>query len=406
MKRSTLNKIVHDLLFEDVAYGIYDRPAYVGATDDDESDPEFEPTLTPDVPLKPTEQMANQLTGDRPPIEDEDYIPTSVADLSHAASSIAQLVPGDQIEYFYRQLHKVLDAATSQKNKKEAPDLEKDSSEEETPLDPKNEAMLREAGWDDDYGDSSSDAYGNQWDEEGMSEWDPAAEEMAQEQPSPEANQGAYSLEQIADEFGFSGAPGARQNIDKILGKMQYFATKLKKSDVSALQDRAVESFIEEMQKSNLIDPEDVVELQQSPGVVKGLDSFRFFFVSAFVLPAYQEIHRDARKNIEAEMLRMSVPEKMQQMILNQATGGSTRNPDAIAKKLEKVAMELKMSPEEKQKIAMSIKDGFSNLVKLSEPAEDLVQRSLAKYDSYAPGKKKSILSQALNATSEFQEEL
>ena len=102
MKRKTLDKIVNDILFEDVAYGIYDRPGL-----DSESDPEFEPTIEPDVPLKPTEMMASQLADERPPIEDEDYIPTSLSDLSNAASAIAQLVPNSQIEIFKNCSHNV-----------------------------------------------------------------------------------------------------------------------------------------------------------------------------------------------------------------------------------------------------------------------------------------------------------
>ena len=102
-------------LFEDVAhrqataYGIYDRPGPTDAADED-----FDPTIPDEVPLKPTEMMSSQLATERPPIEDEDFEPENLSQLSKSAAAIAQLVPGDQVKFFYKELHKLLDTATEQ----------------------------------------------------------------------------------------------------------------------------------------------------------------------------------------------------------------------------------------------------------------------------------------------------
>ena len=60
-------------------------------------------------PIKPTSQMATQLSVSAPPVHDEDYIPGTKEELASSAAFISKEVPFSQIEYFYRQLHYLLD---------------------------------------------------------------------------------------------------------------------------------------------------------------------------------------------------------------------------------------------------------------------------------------------------------
>jgi len=62
-------------------------------------------------PIEPVPQMSVQLSINAPPVEDPDYVPGSIPELKAAASRISQEVPSDQAEYFYRELHKLLDSA-------------------------------------------------------------------------------------------------------------------------------------------------------------------------------------------------------------------------------------------------------------------------------------------------------
>ena len=64
-----------------------------------------------DEPITPSPQMAVQLSANQPPVNDPEYIPVSVDELSRSASVIANEVPQDQIDFFYRQLHRLLDAS-------------------------------------------------------------------------------------------------------------------------------------------------------------------------------------------------------------------------------------------------------------------------------------------------------
>ena len=62
-----------------------------------------------DTPIEPSNQVAIQLSTEMPPVEDPEYVPVSHDELSLSASVIAKEVPTDQIEYFYRMLHKLLE---------------------------------------------------------------------------------------------------------------------------------------------------------------------------------------------------------------------------------------------------------------------------------------------------------
>ena len=66
--------------------------------------------------------------------------------------------------------------------------------------------------------------------------------------------------------MGFSGAPGARQYIDKILKKTQYFTMKVKPEDMNKLRDYAVGEFIDGMAQTDLLDPEDIADVEYGEG--------------------------------------------------------------------------------------------------------------------------------------------
>ena len=71
-----------------------------------------------EIPIEPREEMAVQLSVEKPPVEDPDYSPTSRPDLAVAASAITDEVPDDQVKYFYQGLHKLLDLAVQRQQNK------------------------------------------------------------------------------------------------------------------------------------------------------------------------------------------------------------------------------------------------------------------------------------------------
>mgnify|MGYP003132149657 CR=1 FL=1 len=67
--------------------------------------------LEDDEPIKPTEMMATQIAVALPNIDDDDFVPGTQEELSAAAQLMSKAVPDDQIAYFYKKLHKILDMA-------------------------------------------------------------------------------------------------------------------------------------------------------------------------------------------------------------------------------------------------------------------------------------------------------
>lgn len=97
-----------------------------------------------DVPIAASEHMAIQPSVEAPPVGDPEYVPSSVSELKHAAARIAQEVPSGQIENYYRNLHKLLDAVIDKSN--------------ENTLNESNDFSM--GGFFDDDGDRYASEYG------------------------------------------------------------------------------------------------------------------------------------------------------------------------------------------------------------------------------------------------------
>ena len=100
------------------------------------------------------------------------------------------------------------------------------------------------------------------------------------------------NLDDLADEFGFSGASGARQYINRILSRLGFMANVLDDAAIESLMSLAIPEFISSMKEGQYIDDEDVADLQSAPGIVRNLPSYKYFFVSGLILPAYREFNR------------------------------------------------------------------------------------------------------------------
>ena len=84
------------------------------------SDPD---TTVPDEnPIAPVDHMANQISKEAPPIEDEEYVPATIKELSAAADLIASKCPDRQVEFFYRELLNLLESAIERENNPDVAD--------------------------------------------------------------------------------------------------------------------------------------------------------------------------------------------------------------------------------------------------------------------------------------------
>lgn len=406
VNRKALEDFIKRALFErdDIRYGTFDRPL----TSEEGNEPGFESTVPSEVPVAPVKMMATQLADDRPPVEDEDFIPANSTELGRAANVIANMVPDSQIEKFYLELHRLLDAVTADEN--DPGDIE--SSAMDIPIDAKESvqeeairravrSMIFESNWD-------APRYA---DEDNEYEWDPG------DDPVPVNNEpDGMDWDDIAEKEGHTGRKW-RQSTQRALARSNYVIDQMPPGDIEKLQDFAVAEFIDTMLAGGYIDEEDAVELQQSPDIVKGLDSFRQLLRDEFISNPYNKIKKPIEDAIRAEIDKIpGLPQKSKQTVLNQALGETTKSKEKLANKItkdfneefkkNKDASKWDQDPlEEVEKIIKAVNAKMPTLVKLSSSklSTDLLDVSKDRWNKLSKGRKQTILSNTLKTVAKFQ---
>jgi hypothetical protein len=85
---------------------------------------------------------------------------------------------------------------------------------------------------------------------------------------------GGTPFDEIAAEFGFAGPQGAKAAVEKALGKMRYLM-KLPEEDRDFLVLAAMDDYINILNKTGELSPEDVKLLRSHPSIVQDLDGFK-----------------------------------------------------------------------------------------------------------------------------------
>ena len=96
---------------------------------------ENQPQEPPNLPVTPSDLMPNQLAIEKPPVEDEDYMPTNNVALSAASAAVAEEVPSDQVEFFFNAIKKSLEDSKKQAENPEVTVPEVSDAEEEEEAD-------------------------------------------------------------------------------------------------------------------------------------------------------------------------------------------------------------------------------------------------------------------------------
>lgn len=384
IKKDILREFLKKSLFETehVKYGMFDKPG-----PHEKEAGEINTTVPSQVPIKPAELMSNQLVDERPPVEDDSYVPANTEEFSRAVKALAAGVSTDDIEKAYLEFKRMVNEIPPPEKEVEEPLIMPITRTES--LKRAIELILREGRWGEE-------------DPRFMHDEEP---EMEDELPEPVSTEPEGSgLDQLASEFGYAGASGVRQDIERMLQRMRYMSEKLDKGEMAKLQDFAVGEFIDLMKDGEYIDDEDAVEFQQNPTTVKQLDSFRFFFVSAIMMPAYNEIKRIARKKVELLISKLKLPSEMNQSILNQALGEVPLDLDKLEKKLRKVSDDAGViDPSEVDQMVIRLKSGFSELRKASETSGGLGEMAERRWEKQSPGRKQQALAQALQSTMDWK---
>ena len=109
---------------------LFSGSVFAGALDDVKSAGKFVIDADEEmpVPVAPSPQMAMQISTDHPPITDEDYIPTHSTELAKSMYALFEDCPSDQIEYIYRQAHRLRAHAEERSSKFKVAESEVDDS--------------------------------------------------------------------------------------------------------------------------------------------------------------------------------------------------------------------------------------------------------------------------------------
>lgn len=431
MKKKTLDRAIESLLFEadtigmpNIVYGIHDRP--MSSTD---KGSEFESTIPMDVPLKPTELMSNQLSVERPPIEDEDYVPTTVSELRKAMSAVAGLVPPDLVEKFYRQALVLLDKIEEEEmSKSAAKPVELGDPGDSVKSESKARATMPRASQGLDMliesleilvlseNEGDVDLYSPRAGERLRSRFDPKYragkmhdieasdydtavetedEPGAKTSGAPDDNQ---VLAQLAQQFGYSGPSGIRQALQRLYTLMKYLITQVGVTRVEDMMGTVVPEFIEHAVDLELFDEEDAVELMASPVYVRQMDSFRNYFNSLY-RPVYQKLLSDKENELRQDIQALGIPREVVDTVYNQVTGASARKDSVIAKKLAG-----EMSPGSVKSVLEKVAANFDALRgKMSKMPDNLLDLTHERVDALGPKKKRQMVLDAFEETSSLR---
>jgi hypothetical protein len=314
-------------------------------TTDDKSAGYFD-TDAPELPVEASIHMKNQVSAEAPPIEDEKYVPASPKELGLAAQLIAEKVPADQIEKFYRAALDLLeDCVVKSKNSPENLYLEdeeelkrpiivqKESKKRVTPrlvdyitnvrqnknqlgeaMSARNKDFARKWKQGDTlrFADDNADHEAEFGDDV---EFHPDADDLiafmeetgeedasnvfgATEDTAEEANQ-EYSLTDVLKSKVYPKAGRESAIHNKVERDM--FQTLRMTDSAPQVSDRlqglvnsgfAIDAFLDSMYHADLLSDESLAELEANPEAVKSSSLYRYFTSIAFVRPTVKELEK------------------------------------------------------------------------------------------------------------------
>jgi|688.fasta_scaffold41468_7 hypothetical protein len=86
------------------ALGISDETSGRSGRDDKQA-----PGLPSSLPISPAGDVANQLSQQRPPVEDDEFVPANPKELGKALAILGEAVPQEKVAEFYRSFNNLLD---------------------------------------------------------------------------------------------------------------------------------------------------------------------------------------------------------------------------------------------------------------------------------------------------------
>lgn len=351
----------------DVAYGIYDRP---GPDITNEDLPEFDPIV-------PKEQVSTQLSTDRPPVDDPDFVPTSQRSFELAMSTLASYVPEDQIEKLYRLVRDKVESMVddemlnSRYSGVETMEAVKKKVREIIAEQFKDKDLRQmQADFDEEFGDGSES-----------------------EAVEP-AEAGEQTLAQVASQTGYTGPQGVKNFLYRFLPKLARIES-VPDDEFDALIDFAAGEYVDVLQQSDAIDEEDAGLMMKNKNIVFDLPSFKFFFAKAIIHPALKELEGTGKAKGDVYLNKLGLTAATKNSVMNQLLGQVPKDLDALNSKIDKDVAEGKLTAEKGEDAKNKLRSGFDAIRKLVMTGDDFVETALQKYSKMSKSKLVDIVKKA-----------
>ena len=298
--RKQLQKLAEAVLFEVRDLG--PEPGYIQHGQHDQpivSNPDEDNPILVD-PTVSSESLLNL-----PPVDDPDYAPVSIADLKLALYALAQDVPGENVEAFFRAVRRKVEELSAT-------------------------IAISEAKGGGYFG--ADDNEDDDWDQLDDLEKGAAA------RLEPGADD--YKYEDIAQIMGFTSSSAPRNIELRATKRMEYILDKIPLHEYEGLMDEAVEAFTFGMRSLGMIDDQDVAVLLTEKDHVKSLPSFKYYFNNAYTIPAFKALETRAHEKVSDALDQLDITQPMKEFILltilNQIAGDAKENPKIILRKLQR----------------------------------------------------------------------
>ena len=202
---------------------------------------------------------------------------------------------------------------------------------------------------------------------------------------------------------GHSGPAGAKQMLNRLERRMKIFAADVTDEDLRAVQNYAAGEFVDLMVDAGFVDEPDGDILRSNPTELFDLDSFRYFFTGAFVIPAFKKLERDGRRKVEKQLSSMGVPSNVQHSIMLQVQGSVPRNNELLRKRFSAAVSKGQIDAAAALELIENIIDAMPVFQQIFQDGSDIVATAIDIYGSRSEKTKNDLLKQALTSTEEFQ---
>tara|TARA_R110000744_G_scaffold172831_4_gene291586 strand:- start:4470 stop:5801 length:1332 start_codon:yes stop_codon:yes gene_type:complete len=386
--------------------------------------PAHDTTMEEELPLVPSSQTSAQLTDKMPPIENPDYKPQTASQFGLAMQSLANEMSSEELEKLYNAIKtsiskkvaesRIMEALPKKKAPKPAPssywddmtdeELYADMTPEEIEAEKKElEAMTSKMGKSEPYvswadigtkKDPIRKIRGKYDDDD---EFDDITEPI-------EVAPGGMNFDEMADELGLKGASGAKQATGRITRRLIVIARLLTPQQLEGLHTFATMQFIKGIKP--FVEQDDIDELKLNRVAARELDSYKFFFVNAFVLPVYNKIYRTAKKDIHQKLVDSGFPKLSATTVAHILFGETETTPEKLRNKLEKdiAKDDAGLGVDELLDRLKEMYPTLRDIARLDRSDIDTMMRD--RWSSFSNARKEKEILSALDETQAFQDEL